>query len=134
MSDVDKVAFGSALRERRRAADLTQRQLAKLLTDAIQREVASASISAWEKGLYLPEDRATVEALETALGVEDRMLLRLAGYILDAPSKTTDLAEEVADLRSQVQRLERLLAELEGRTPRPPGGRGGSQRGAPSSW
>jgi len=58
-----------ALREFRRAADLTQRELADLLWCRLM------TVSDWERGLSAPQP-ANLRALAQALGVEIRDLLK----------------------------------------------------------
>jgi len=122
MPDMDKAAFGRALARLRRAAGLTQRQLAAQLTEQLGTEVPAQSVHAWEHAdrYWLPDNRAAVEALAVILGDEDLELLGSAGYVA-GPS----MGERLTQLEERFDRMEAQLAEILRRLPRR--GSGGSR-------
>lgn len=106
MDRVDKEAFAAAIRTYRRAAGMTQKQLA----DAS--EVTPQAVSLWEGGSVPDLDK--IATIEQVLDVPNHELRRLAGYLHDSTAdRVAELEAAVTRLGEQLTQLERLAFERE---------------------
>jgi len=100
-------SFGEILRERRKAHDFTQKQLADRLSEACGYTVGESTICRWEKGRNkAPVPIEAVEQLEEILSVPEGVLQGAAGYAIPEASSLSKARAEHFD------RLVEIVAEL----------------------
>lgn len=79
-------SFGQLVKEHRIEMGLTQQQLADLVGRS------PSTIRSWERDRATPNDRAVLESVASALGIDGSLLAGLAGV---APLETPDMADEL---------------------------------------
>lgn len=106
-TDEQRRAFGGRLRAARTEAGWTTIQgfADHLRDERLVKSPSVAKISAWERGEYAPKERATVEALEQALGMNGELVSLLGAELPSEP--------EIVALRRRVESVEGRLAALE---------------------
>lgn len=108
-TESERKRFGRRLRELRSARDLTAEQVGTALSE----QVSGQNVAAWERGLYAPQRRTTIQELEELVGAAPAELAALLGYALESDS----MENRVARLEAAVARIEDLMQQLEDRIP-----------------
>lgn len=101
----ERQRFGKRLRELRGARDLTAEHVGAALSE----QVSGQNVAAWERGLYAPQRRTTIQELEELVGAAQGELAALLGYAAEGEGvehRLARLEDAVAELRELMQLLE----------------------------
>lgn len=111
-TDEERVEFGRRLRELREVAGLSADGLSERLAVDGHR-VSGQSITAWERGQYVPRHRPTLEVVERALNAEGELGPIIGFATAFNAGRVEALSHEVAEVVSRLGALEDRVAALE---------------------